>query len=104
MPQSTVTIHPGAWKEYSVNFAGTEFYEVRPRKKCPPGICIARFRVSSMVQVRSGAPAPRKGKPVARRGRKAQGPPFSLGEVAGLPNWGGGMTEKAAKRGPPPPT
>jgi hypothetical protein len=52
-----------------LDFRFSAFYEVRPRKKYSPGICIARFRVSSMVQVRSGAPAPRKGQTVARRGR-----------------------------------
>jgi hypothetical protein len=59
-----------------LNFRFTAFYEVRPRKKCPPGMCIARFRASSMVQVRSGAPAPRKRQ--TRREAGAQSPRASL--------------------------
>ena len=45
-----------------------------------------------------------KGKPAARRGRKAHGPLFFRREVAGLPN-GGGVTihiESPKERAPPP--
>ena len=54
------------------------------RDKWPGGICLASLRFSSMVL--TCAPALRrreKGKPAARRGRKAYGP---LKEVAGLPH------------------
>ena len=69
-----------------MNFAKTEFYEVRldgvlrsrvaKRKTTAPHAC----RVSGGLQCLDVI---EKGKPVARRGRKAYGP---LKEVAGLPN------------------
>ena len=45
-----------------------------------------------------------KGKPAARRGRKAHGALFSGREAARLPNGGGVTTERALKREPHPPT
>jgi hypothetical protein len=51
------------------------------------------------LQVCASPCAPRKGKPVVRRARKAYGPPRCVWEVAGLPNRAAGHQHSALSEG-----
>jgi hypothetical protein len=78
-------MHRSAWKGNSANFVFTEFYEVRRHGVLESRVVKRETAARHTYRVCDRLQCPNtfeKGKPVARRGRKAYGP---LKEVAGLP-------------------